>query len=150
MALLMRLLSRCRPATAPRDIKVRMECKAVMIGCGHAVYIVSDPRHQVIKQVVRQRSEEQGCMKMDALTERLGTVMGDLNKMFPNLDGFSAASDHPMDLPTTRFTPLFVIASTAGWSAPNIAQCINDKMIPPAAHDTGSEARAVVPLDQRT
>jgi 2-methylcitrate synthase len=131
------------------DIKKRLAAKEVVIGFGHPVYTIADPRNPIIKAIAKSISTENNDLKLFDVAERIESVMMSEKKMFANLDWFSAVAYHQMGIPISFFTPIFIFARLTGWSGHVMEQRVDNKIIRPAANYTGEVNRAFIPIEKR-
>jgi 2-methylcitrate synthase len=134
---------------AVADVKRKLSAKELIMGFGHAVYRVRDPRNAIIKEWSRKLSELKRDMMLYSISVAVERTMKEEKNMFANVDFFHASAYKLMGIPTKLFTPLFVISRVTGWSAHVFEQRADNRIIRPAADYIGPEARAYVPIGNR-
>ena len=137
------------PDEAESGIMEMLANKSLIMGFGHRVYTISDPRNEVIKGWAKRLGEEVGDTVLYPVSERIADVMWREKKLFPNLDFFSASAYHFMGIPTSLFTPIFVLSRVSGWAAHVIEQRSNNRLIRPGAEYIGPDSRDWVALSDR-
>ena len=137
------------PEQAEQGVLDLLAKKQVIMGFGHRVYRISDPRSDVIKPWARRLAAQSQEQRLYEISERIEQVMWRERKLFPNADFYSASLYHFCGIPTELFTPLFVLARIAGWSAHVFEQRSNNKLIRPDADYRGPDPRPYVPLNER-
>lgn len=147
----MRLISSFKtPDQAEKGIREMLAKKEKIMGFGHRVYKISDPRSDIIKAWSQKLSARARDGYLYEVSERIEKVMWDEKKLFPNLDFYSATAYHFCGIPTPLFTPLFVMSRLSGWSAHIIEQRKNNRLIRPEANYVGPSPRPYPPIQDRT
>ena len=137
------------PEDAARGVQEMLARKEIIMGFGHGVYKVRDPRNVIIKEWARKLSEARNDMRRFEVSEAIEKVMWEEKRLFPNLDFYSATAYHMAGIATPLFTPIFVISRASGWAAHIIEQRADNKLIRPLANYVGPGDREYVPIDER-
>jgi len=136
--------------TAEAGLLEALAAKQVVMGFGHPVYRICDPRSDIVKSWSKKLSAHHAKGHLYSVSERIEAVMKREKNLFPNLDFFSASAFHFLGVPTPMFTPIFVFARIAGWAAHILEQRVNRKLIRPTAEYTGPAQRAFVSMEKRS
>lgn len=134
---------------AETGILNKLKNKDLIMGFGHRVYTISDPRSDIIKQASQKLAKANGNHTLFEVSEKIEAMMRQEKKLFPNLDFYSASAYHYCGIPTNMFTPLFVFSRLTGWAAHIIEQRADNKLIRPVSEYTGPAPRDYIPLEKR-
>jgi len=137
------------PEEAREAILGMLERKDKIMGFGHAIYSVSDPRNEVIKVWAKKLADEVGDTVLYPVSVAVDETMWEQKKLFPNADFYHASAYHFMGIPTKLFTPIFVCSRVTGWASHVFEQRSNNRIIRPSAEYIGPEQRKVAPIAQR-
>jgi 2-methylcitrate synthase len=137
------------PEDAEKGILERLQKKQLIMGFGHRVYTTSDPRSKIVKEWAEKLSRTARDPHLFKIAEAIEHVLWKEKKLFPNLDFYSALAYHYIGVPTTMFTPLFVLSRISGWSAHLLEQRENNKLIRPISNYTGPSPRKYIPVKDR-
>jgi 2-methylcitrate synthase len=137
------------PDEAAQGILGALARKDKIMGFGHRVYTISDPRSDIIKEWAKRMADESGDRWLYPISERIEKVMWEQKKLFPNLDFYSAAVYHFLGIPTPMFTPLFVASRVTGWAAHIFEQRADNRLIRPTAEYVGPAPRGLMPMAMR-
>jgi 2-methylcitrate synthase len=137
------------PDEAEKGVLEMIAAKKLIMGFGHRVYKVSDPRSDVIKAWAKKLAAARGDERLYPVSERIEQVMRREKNLFPNLDFYSATAYHFCGIPTAMFTPLFVVSRITGWAAHIIEQRADNRLIRPNADYIGPDPRPFVPIANR-
>jgi 2-methylcitrate synthase len=137
------------PDEAEKGTLAFIAAKKLIMGFGHRVYKISDPRSDVIKAWSKKLANAHGDERLYPVSERIEQVMWREKKLFPNLDFYSASAYRLCDIPTPMFTPLFVVSRITGWAAHIIEQRGDNRLIRPNADYVGPDPRPFIPIEKR-
>jgi len=137
------------PETAEKWIHDALARKERIMGFGHRVYKTGDVRARILKEFTKKAAEATGQSKWEKTAEIIEQVVQNEKNLLPNLDWPAGRLYHAMNLDVPLYTPIFVMARVAGWSAHIIEQLDHNRLIRPRARYTGPDVRPVKPLNER-
>ena len=123
--------------------------KRKLMGFGHAVYKVEDPRATHLRRFSKEMGEAHGNTQWYEMTSKIEAIMMREKGMYPNVDAYSASTYYVMGIPLDLYTPIFAVSRISGWTGHILEQYANNKLIRPRAEYIGPRGLKYVPIDQR-